>query len=245
MFPGRWLDAGAAGSPVITDGIRNEEDLENLLAEPSEADCEAIAKLDGNLLLVGAGGKMGPSLARRARRAVQRVGSRTRVIAVARFQSSGLKEQLAADGIETISADLLDRMQVDALPEAANVVLFMADVSSARGASRSRAVNAYAPGSRRRALSTFPDCRLLSVETFIHSSLDSGGATEGDSVPVGDTRNRRGASVLKIFLDGSRHACRDLGELRRRALRCRSTSAGSIERRRSIPVTERVNLSGG
>jgi hypothetical protein len=75
----------------IPDFLRTEKELENFLAEPSEADCAAAAKLDGDLLLLGAGGKMGPSLARRAKRAVERAGGRSRVIAVARFQTPGLK----------------------------------------------------------------------------------------------------------------------------------------------------------
>src|SRR5580765_1789634 len=113
MFRRCCLDGRATGGIVMVGSFQTEAELENFLAEPSDLDCDAIAKLDGDLLLLGAGGKMGPSLARRAHRAVRRTGSRIRVIAVARFQTPGLKQELAADGIETIAADLLDSKQMD------------------------------------------------------------------------------------------------------------------------------------
>ena len=59
--------------------IRTETDLEDTLARPSDADIEFARRLDGDVLIVGAGGKMGPSLARRVHRALARVGNRHRV----------------------------------------------------------------------------------------------------------------------------------------------------------------------
>jgi nucleoside-diphosphate-sugar epimerase len=80
-----------------------------------------LDRLDGDVLVLGAGGKMGPSLARLARRAAPD----KRVVAVARFSEPGLRDALGGHGIETIAADLLDRAAVDRLPLLANVV-FMA-----------------------------------------------------------------------------------------------------------------------
>ena len=89
--------------PITTDA-----ELEEVLSRPSDADAEAMAKLDGALLILGVGGKMGPSLARRARRAADKAGVRKRIVAVARFSDASLRENLAADGIETITSDLLE-----------------------------------------------------------------------------------------------------------------------------------------
>lgn len=103
--------------------IDNETELENVLAEPSDADLEMIGRLDGDILILGAGGKMGPSLARRVRRAVDRTGRRIRVLAASRFSSADTRQALEADGIATIVCDLLDRSSIAALPAAPNVLL--------------------------------------------------------------------------------------------------------------------------
>ena len=105
--------------------IRTENELEDLLARPSDSDVAFAHRLDGDLLIVGAGGKMGPSLARRAHRAVNKAGSRSRVIAASRFSSADSRRALEADGIQTVVCDLLDASQIAALPRAPNV-LFLA-----------------------------------------------------------------------------------------------------------------------
>jgi nucleoside-diphosphate-sugar epimerase len=74
------------------------------------------------VLVLGAGGKMGPSLARRVRRAVEAEGEKRRVIAVSRFSEPGLAESLRRDGIECVACDLLDPRQVERLPEAGDVL---------------------------------------------------------------------------------------------------------------------------
>ena len=74
--------------------ITTDAELEEFLSRPSDADAAAMAQLDGDLLILGAGGKMGPSLARRARRAAEKAGVRKRIVAVARFSDSNLRESL-------------------------------------------------------------------------------------------------------------------------------------------------------
>ena len=101
--------------------IRNEEQLEEILSEPSHADTDALAALAGDLLILGVAGKMGPSLAHRARRAAPH----KRIIGVARFSNPAVREQLEAWGIETISMDLLEAGALERLPDAPNVI-FMA-----------------------------------------------------------------------------------------------------------------------
>src|SRR5256885_6100179 len=105
--------------------IDTEEELEERLSKPMEADAAAIAAMDGDLIILGAGGKMGPSLARLARRASDQAGAKKRIIAVARFTNPDLLSQLSSDGIETIACDLLDPGRLTALPDVRNVV-FMA-----------------------------------------------------------------------------------------------------------------------
>ena len=89
--------------------IDSVEDLENLLSEPTEAVIETMAALDGDLVILGVGGKMGPTLARMAERASDLAGVKRRIIGVSRFSApSGLEQRLNAWGIETHRADLLD-----------------------------------------------------------------------------------------------------------------------------------------
>src|SRR5262245_14685639 len=93
--------------------IENVEHLEDLLSEPSEAAVQTLARLDGDILVLGAGGKMGPTLARMARRASDLAGVRRRVLAVSRFSSGPLEGQLRAHGVETVRCDLTDPAQLD------------------------------------------------------------------------------------------------------------------------------------
>ena len=104
--------------------IKSEEALEEALSRPSAADVEGARALGGDLLLLGVGGKMGPSLARLAKRACEQAGVSHRIIGVSRFSTSGLAEELEKAGVEAIGCDLLDAGSLARLPEAPNV-LFM------------------------------------------------------------------------------------------------------------------------
>jgi nucleoside-diphosphate-sugar epimerase len=105
--------------------IRDAEQLERLLSEPSEGAIRAMSALEGDVLVLGVGGKMGPTLARMAKRASEIAGVKRRVIGVSRFSSSSLEEQLHAWGVETVRCDLLNPASLLELPDAPNVV-FMA-----------------------------------------------------------------------------------------------------------------------
>jgi nucleoside-diphosphate-sugar epimerase len=115
----------SAALPPLPDAVHDEVELEALLSRPSASDVAFARTLTGDVILLGAGGKMGPSLARRVRRACDAAGVKSRVLAVARFSEPGLAEALARDGIETIAADLLDASDVGRLPRVPNV-LFLA-----------------------------------------------------------------------------------------------------------------------
>ena len=104
------------------NSVRDVAELEDILSEPTPATVEAMAALQGDILVLGIGGKMGPTLARMAKRASDQAGVSRRVIGVARFSTSGLEEHLQSWGIETHRCDLLDSQAYSRLPDAANVV---------------------------------------------------------------------------------------------------------------------------
>ena len=110
---------------TLPSQIDTESQLEDALAEPSDADLACVARLDGDILILGAGGKMGPSLARRVHRAMVRSGNRHRVVAASRFSSAPARQGLEADGIETAVCDLLEPADIAALPRCP-FVLFLA-----------------------------------------------------------------------------------------------------------------------
>jgi nucleoside-diphosphate-sugar epimerase len=105
--------------------IRDVDHLEDLLSEPSAEAIDAVRGVAGDVIVLGVAGKMGPTLARMARRALDAAGASARVIGVARFSDPEQRQALEKHGVETIRSDLLDRDSLARLPDASNVV-FMA-----------------------------------------------------------------------------------------------------------------------
>ena len=127
--------------------ITSEEELEEVLSRPTEEDIRDLSRLDGDILLLGAGGKMGPSLARRALRASREAGSIRRVIAVARSSNTVALKQLRDDGVEVLQANLLDSRSLCQLPDAENVVYMVGrKFGTSADESLTWATNAYLPG---------------------------------------------------------------------------------------------------
>ncbi|HYW32180.1 MAG TPA: NAD(P)-dependent oxidoreductase [Gemmatimonas sp.] len=106
---------------IPTSGTPHDEaELDDRLSTPDDATVAALTALEGDILVLGAGGKMGPTVARMARRAV---GDRARrVIAVSRFSDAAVAAKLQAHGVEVVRADLSDPAAVAALPDAPNVL---------------------------------------------------------------------------------------------------------------------------
>jgi len=102
----------------LPDVIKDERELDELLSRPGAAIVDFMRRLDGDIMVVGAGGKIGPTLTRMAARAIDAAGTGAKVIAVDRIDLP----DLAAEGTETIRCDLSDPAAVDALPKAANIV---------------------------------------------------------------------------------------------------------------------------
>ena len=174
--------------PRATEAPRSEAELDELLTEPTDATVDAVRALGGDLLLLGAGGKMGPSLARLAQRSIVAAGLPHRVICVSRFGSGDLAARLRADGIETISCDLLDRQRLATLPESPNVVYLAGFKFGASGAPhRTWAMNAYLPAI---VAERFAGGRIVALSTgnvYPQVAVDSGGATEETPpAPVGE-----------------------------------------------------------
>lgn len=168
--------------------ITSEAELEDRLSEPNEADCEAMAALQGPLLLLGAGGKMGPSLALRARRAAERAGVGVRIIAVSRYSDASVRAGLEAAGIEVISADLLEPGALESLPDAPHVIYMAAKKFGSMGNEpQTWAMNAYLPG---RVAERYREARIVAFSSgniYPLLPVASGGATEQTPAgPVGE-----------------------------------------------------------
>lgn len=102
-----------------------EEKLNEMLTTPSANLIEDVKKIKGDIMVLGAGGKMGPTLCILAKNAIRAAGIEKKVIAVSRFSDPVALDLLHSNGVETISADLLDRDNLEALPEVENII-FMA-----------------------------------------------------------------------------------------------------------------------
>lgn len=103
-------------------GPTDVEALEEQLSRPPEQVVETLQALDGDLVFLGVAGKMGPTMARMARRAFDLAGVRHQVYGVSRFRDPAVRARLEAWGVRTHVADLLDDRAVEALPDAAYVV---------------------------------------------------------------------------------------------------------------------------
>ena len=147
--------------------------LEDFMTTPPPELVAEMKTLDGDILVLGVGGKMGPTLARMARRAGKRV------IGVARFSEPGLRETLEQDDVETISADLLDRDALERLPKAANVVFMAGRKFGATGdVPLTWAMNVQVPAM---VAEVFKASRIVAFSTgcvYPFVPVESGGATE-------------------------------------------------------------------
>src|SRR5690242_12798115 len=168
--------------------IQTEPELEELLSRPDDATAAAMASLEGDLLILGAGGKMGPSLARLARRSCERAGVSKRIVAVARFTNSSLMAELRSGGIETITCDLLEREALARLPDIPNVVFMAARKFGTSGDEHlTWAMNTYLPGL---VAERFRHSRIVTFSTgnvYPLLPVSQGGAVETIPVhPIGE-----------------------------------------------------------
>lgn len=168
--------------------MRSVQELEDRLATPRPALVDDLRKLDGDLVILGAGGKLGPSLTRLALRGVTAAGTGAKVYAVSRFSQAGLAEALAAEGAVVVNADVADDGALRDLPDAANVVFLVGSKFGTVGQEAATwATNTFLPG---RVAQRFRGSRLAALSTgnvYPLTEVGSGGATEQTPVgPVGE-----------------------------------------------------------
>ena len=165
-----------------------EAELNERLSRPTPGAIEVLRRLPGDLLVLGAGGKMGPSLCHMARRALDAGGLPGRVIAVSRFGEPGLAAALAREGIVVLRVDLLDRDALARLPDAPNILFLAGQKFGTRDAPhRTWAMNAIVPA---RVAERFAGRRTVVFSTgnvYPLTPVASGGAVEeGPTGPVGE-----------------------------------------------------------
>jgi nucleoside-diphosphate-sugar epimerase len=173
---------------MIPDLINNETELDAALGAPSEADIETLSQLPGDVLIVGAGGKMGPSLATRTRRAADAAGYSRRVIAASRFSSPGSRAGLERAGVETVVCDLTDPHQIDALPSCDHV-LYLAGrkFGTTDRSDLTWFTNTVVPA---RVAERFSSSRLIVFSTGnvypLVNAVSNGSSEDDDPQPVGE-----------------------------------------------------------
>lgn len=168
--------------------MESVEELELKLSEPSPELVKDISSLKGDILILGVGGKMGPSLAKLAIRAIKKAGLNKKVIGVSRFSEEGLRSELEECGIETIAIDLLDDVQLQSLPDVENIIYMAGKKFGTAGNEHvTWAMNAYLPG---RVGEKFRNSRIVvfsSGNIYPFVSYGSGGATEAQPPdPIGE-----------------------------------------------------------
>ncbi|MEI7871433.1 MAG: NAD(P)-dependent oxidoreductase [Alphaproteobacteria bacterium] len=164
----------------LPDRFESIEALEDFMTAPSDALVADLAATPGDIIVLGVGGKMGPTLARLAKRAAPT----KKVIGVARFSEKGVCEELVHAGVETMPADLLDRAALEKLPQAANVVFMAGRKFGASGdVPLTWAMNVQVPAM---VAEVFKASRIVAFSTgcvYPFVPVESGGATE-DVPPI-------------------------------------------------------------
>lgn len=163
------------------DTIDNEKQLEELLSRPTAEVIEFFKTLDGDLIFLGIAGKIGPSIARMAKRACEEAGVYKRILGVSRFSNKQEQYLIESFGIETIKGDLLNPDFVKSLPQVKNVIFLAGMKFGAEGnLSLTWAMNTYVPAL---VAEHFKDSRIIAFSTgcvYPLVTAESGGSLETD-----------------------------------------------------------------
>jgi len=162
----------------LPDTIADIAALDDLLCRPSQALIDDLRKVDGDIMILGVAGKMGPTLAGLAKAALPD----RRVIGAARFSDASARAWLEARGIETIACDLLDETAIEALPKVQNIVFMAGRKFGAEGdLSLTWAMNTYVPALVAQA---FRESRIVAFSTgCVYPFVPVSGKGAGESVP--------------------------------------------------------------
>lgn len=158
------------------------------LIKPSADLVEDVKKIDGDIIILGVAGKMGPDMARLAAAAIKEAGAQKKIIGVARFSDKKIQEDLEAHGIETIQGDLLDDALYEKLPKVKNVIYLAGTKFGTQGnESFTWAMNAYLPS---KVAQHFGESNIVAFSTgnvYPLSPVSNGGLTENDATgPIGE-----------------------------------------------------------
>ena len=170
---------------------QSESQLLDLLTQPSEALIEFLATLQGPLVILGAGGKMGPTLCVRAKRAAQQASNPIPIIAVSRFSDNAQKAWLESEGVQVHPCDLMDRDSLRNLPDAKNVIYLVGmKFGTQSNPALTWAVNALIPDS---VCERYPKARIVALSTgnvYPMTKVAGGGSVESDPLePLGEYAN--------------------------------------------------------
>lgn len=168
--------------------VESVDQLEELLSRPTPPALDALRRIDGNLVILGVSGKMGPTLARMAVRGLEELGLPYQVYGVARFSQPGVQEALEAAGVVPLACDLLDRAALARLPDSRHVVFMAGQKFGTTGNQHMTwAINTYLPGL---ACERYGDARIVAFSTgnvYPLTPVVEGGAQEHDDPqPVGE-----------------------------------------------------------
>ena len=171
--------------------IETVEQLEERLSRPPDGVLATLRALDGDVLVLGAGGKMGPTLARMVRRGVEALSQKRRVLAVSRFSSPAVAALLRGHGVETVACDLTDRDAVRALPDAPNIIYMAGQKFGTRDApGLTWVMNTLVPAV---VAQRYAGSRVVVFSTgcvYALSPVSGGGSREGDPLePPGEYAN--------------------------------------------------------
>lgn len=173
---------------IYPEKISDLGTLEDLLSLPTEAAVNMCSDLEGDIMFLGIGGKIGPSLARMTRRACNKAKVKKRIYGVSLFESDEARKQIEDIGIETFHGDLLDRDFIKRLPKAKNV-FFLAGMKfgSEENISLTWAVNSYMPAL---VADHFKESNIVAFSTgcvYPLVPVESGGSLEADPpAPTGE-----------------------------------------------------------
>lgn len=171
--------------------IQDEQELEEVLTRPKASLVDFVRTLTGPLLVLGAGGKMGPTLAVLAKRAAAAGGHRLDVVAVSRFGDARSRQWIEARGVKALSCDLLDAAAVGRLPDAENLIYLVGlKFGTALNPANTWAINTLVPA---RVCERYPHSRIVALSSgnvYPPSLVKRGGSIESDPLtPAGEYAN--------------------------------------------------------
>ena len=183
------MAATKRGTPKLSvEPIKTVPELERILTTASSGLVVSMRALKGDILILGVGGKVGPTLARLAKNAVEASGISRRVIGVDVFPGKDERRRLEDAGVETIKADLMAPGSFDALPDAENIVYMVGRKFGSTGAEwQTWMTNVHLAGLAGRRYAKSRMVAFSSGNIYPFLPIGSGGATESTPPsPVGE-----------------------------------------------------------